>query len=360
MTTALQAISSIPAASNLILSVDPMTLPVKKNQDTLLKLQTMLFTLRTEGITLKNAYLLDFLKSISSHFPGGWNTHGQQDESEFYQKLIQAIESDLLPADKRATFHGIMNIRQDVINPSGTTATDEDVAVRIQGTLVNVNSVQTGLDEYFKTPSAGVLAPHYRIAADPSVLSIYVNRFSGTPSVKDAAKQIAIPMTLAINNYRSAALATSMPLSPQYELRFVAVHHGDTPGSGHYYGYKRDGSRWIKFDDSNVHVFDGNVTEITSHGQDTAFMLHYVNVNQKADLLRENPVPGNVRTLIDGQLAQHATVISAPPSTTPPSTPPTTTPPKKTPWYKPKNDAPKLTSGLLSLLPVVVVVALLN
>lgn len=347
MNTALQAISSIPAASNLILSVDPKTLPNKNNQDILLKLQTILYTLRTEGVTLKDAYLLDFLKSVGTNFVGGWSTKGQQDASEFYQNLVQTIERDLLPIDKRATFHDLMNVKQEITSPSRNT-TEDDLLVRIQGTSAVVNSVQSGLDEYFKvqsvTTTAGTSSLQHRIAADPFVLSIYVNRFP-TDAADKNNKQITIPMKLAINNYRSANLAGNT--SPDYELRHVAVHRGDRPNTGHYYGYRYDGNRWIKLDDSNVHAFKGDVTEITSHGQDTAFMLYYVNARQKDDLLRENPVPKNVMTLIDGELAKHAIVVT------------TITDPKRPSSSKPKNDASGLASGLFHLF-AVVVIALLN
>lgn len=53
LSRALVFVSSIPTVSNLILSVDPKTLPEKKNQDTLLKLQTIVYTLRTKGVCLE-------------------------------------------------------------------------------------------------------------------------------------------------------------------------------------------------------------------------------------------------------------------------------------------------------------------
>ena len=192
MNTSLTAISLVSAASNIILSVDPKTLPEQKNQTLLLKLQTILYTLRTKGITLKGAYVVDFFKGIYASFPEEWATKDQQNGSEFYQSLVRTIERNLLPSDKRATFHDLLNVKQEVTSASGTTIEDS-LVINVSGTL---GTVQAGLDEYFGAQTAasntGNPPPQHRIAADPSVLAIYMDTLP-TYTTEDGKQGTSIP-----------------------------------------------------------------------------------------------------------------------------------------------------------------------
>lgn len=329
--TTLQAISLISAASNIILTVDPKTLPEKKSRDTLLQLQTILYTLRTKGIILKGAYVVDFLKNVHANFPEEWNTTGPHDASSFYKNLVQTIEKNLLPGDKRATFHDLLNVRQEITSASGST-TEDSLVIRISGSS---GKVQLGLDEYFgvhtTTTNTGTSSPQRRIVSDPSVLSIYMDPL---PDSKQGA--IVVPMDrIKIENYRSANLPKSIP--SRYKARYEAMSCKNPPEHGHYHGFQQDGVLRITPDDS-----DGNVTETTAQCQEFASLLYYVNEQQETDLMREKPVPKEVMTLIEGELAKYATIGREPCR------------------FPPESDAFKLASGLFHFLSVAVIVALLN
>lgn len=339
ISSVLGALSSIPPAFNFILSVDPKTLPEKRNQDTLLKLQTIMYTMRTKGVCLKGEYVLDFVRDISASFPEGWKAKERQDEAEYHQNLVQTIEKDLLPADKRATFHNLLNVKQELISASNSTTVDTPV-IRIKGTSFNVKSIQDGLDSYFgvSTATTSDSSPLHRIAVDPSVLSVHVD-IAPAKTADELNKISYLIWPLDIKNYRSANLAGST--SPRYMASYDGMYCKDRPENGHYLGYSVKGELRIKPADYDVP--DKNVTEPTSACQDYALLLHFVNANQGSDLLKENqPVPKNVMALIDGELAKHATVE------------------KKSSWFEFKNDVSGLASGILYLFSTMVAVIILN
>ena len=79
MNTALQAFASIPAVSNIILSVDSETLANKYHGSLLLKLQTILYALRSDKVRLSDGYLREFRDAISVVSNHTWNAGRQED-----------------------------------------------------------------------------------------------------------------------------------------------------------------------------------------------------------------------------------------------------------------------------------------
>lgn len=102
-----------------------------------------------------------------------------------------------------------------------------------------------------------------------------------------------------------------------------------------------EGELRIKPADYDTSVSDKRATEPVTPCQINAVMLQFVNENQNPGMQKVNPVPKNVMTLIDGELAKHATVAKEPS------------------WLEFTNDASGLTSGLFCLLSTIVVVVLL-
>jgi len=311
MNTALQALASTPATSNLILSVDSETLTNVEHKALLLKLQTILYALRS-NVLLPSSYLREFRDSISIVSGRKWNDGNQHDASDFFITLCVIIDSRLLPAGKRDSFRSLLYFTETVI--SEPLSERDGIPVLASPLIVNsliegVDSVQKGLAKYFgKIPvntSNGARIRQKYIHTPPQVLDILVSRHQVGSSTK-ITRDIEIPTKINIDAYRLPD--AKWDLSPEYELRYVAVHSGSTVNSGHYYGYKYDNSSWIQLNDSSVSTSHENVPVITSGGTRTAYMLHYVNVGKKADLLKVEPVPPKIMTQIDGELARQMTL----------------------------------------------------
>ena len=177
----------------------------------------------------------------------------------------------------------------------------------ISSGIGTVTSVQTGLDQrfaqYVVDVTDGVLIRQPILKTLPPVLSIVVNRSQIGSSTK-ITRDIAIPTKFNINSLKHPG--TNWKLSPEYELRYVAVHSGPNTNGGHYYGYKYHNDRWIKLNDGSVSNSTENVPVITSGGVSTAHSLYYVNVGKKAELLKEEPVVAKIMAQIDGELVRQS------------------------------------------------------
>lgn len=150
--------------------------------------------------------------------------------------MVQAIERDLLPTDKRATFHDLLNVKQEVISASNSTTEDTSV-IRVQGTFTDTKLVQTGLDEYFGTrtvtTNTGISSIQRRIAVDPSVITVYVDVIPS--STVEESKAIAYSLgPIDIKNYRSASLTGNT--SPNYMARSSGQDCKNEPDTGRFHG----------------------------------------------------------------------------------------------------------------------------
>ena len=230
MNTALQALASVPAISNIILSVDSRKLDQESHRNVLLKLQTILYFLRTGDGNISMEYLRKFLQAFSVVSKHGWDNGYQHDEQEFYLSLVNVIDDHLLPEAKRDNFRALMQlIKTQTTKPPRDTDNKNipEFLLPLNFEQDAITSLKDALDaqfspEHLETNDGGITR-QFSIKTPPPILSLYTNRtvLPGTP--KNTHK-VTFPQKLNIKDYKHGG--TKWDISSEYELQYIAVHTG--------------------------------------------------------------------------------------------------------------------------------------
>ena len=288
---------------------------------------------------LSQADLLKFTKVFKGFEGMPINVKVQQDVNEFFNLLLDTIESELKEAkfegydvfkeELGGMFHNeIESLEKDFPYTTKNEEHYNTLSLDVKGT----GSIQEAIDKYFKTEvfegdnklycekydsKIRVKKKTWLSQHMPETLLVMLKRFEydGQTFTRHKLNDFfEFPLELNLGKWVNLPADEGLSLIDEpskftYRLKGVIVHSG-TSEFGHYYSFIRIGEKWIEFNDTKVSEFnltpenlkkewfgadsDGGMFPFTSTSK-SAYMLFYEKIGQpisplKSKLDEEKPV----------------------------------------------------------------------